>query len=283
MNCIEIKNVTKEFKNTRALDNINLKFEENKIYGLLGRNGAGKSTLLKIISNRIFTDSGSITVNGKTTCENDSSQRKIYLMNESNLYPPKMKIKKAFQVTASFYPDFDFEYANKLAKLFNLNVNKQIRSLSTGYTSIFKVITALSVNTPYVFMDEPILGLDANHRELFYKCLLEKYTDNPFCCIISTHIIEEVAGIIENVVIIKNGSIIRDTSCEELLSEGYTISGPVALADKLAEGKNIIGSDSIGGLKNIYIAGKNDITEIPVGIEIVSMDLQKLFVQLTNS
>lgn len=132
-------------------------------------------------------------------------------------------------------------------------------------------------------MDEPILGLDANHRELFYKCLLEKYADNPFCCIISTHIIEEVAGIIENVVIIKNGSIIRDTSCEELLSEGYTISGPVALADKLAEGKNIIGSDSIGGLKNIYIAGKNDITEIPVGIEIVSMDLQKLFVQLTNS
>ena len=93
MNCIEIKGITKDFKNTRALNNVNLTFEENKIYGLLGRNGAGKSTLLKIISNRIFTDSGSVTVDGINSMEDDRALSKIYIMSESNLYPPKMKIK----------------------------------------------------------------------------------------------------------------------------------------------------------------------------------------------
>lgn len=93
MNCIEIKGITKDFKNTRALNNVNLTFEENKIYGLLGRNGAGKSTLLKIISNRIFTDSGSVTVDGINSMEDDRALSKIYIMSESNLYPPKMKIR----------------------------------------------------------------------------------------------------------------------------------------------------------------------------------------------
>ena len=93
MNCIEVRGVTKDYKNTRALNNINLKFEENKIYGLLGRNGAGKSTLLKIISNRIFSNSGSVTVDGENAMENDKALSKIYLMSESNLYPLKLKIK----------------------------------------------------------------------------------------------------------------------------------------------------------------------------------------------
>lgn len=102
MNCIEIKGITKDFKNTRALNNVNLTFEENKIYGLLGRNGAGKSTLLKIISNRIFTDSGSVTVDGINSMEDDRALSKIYIMSESNLYPPKMKIKNILNGLRNF-------------------------------------------------------------------------------------------------------------------------------------------------------------------------------------
>lgn len=134
---IEIKDVTKDFKKVRALNMVNLTFEENKIYGLLGRNGAGKSTLLKIISNRIFSTEGEIFVDGVNARENDKALSKLYIMNESNLYPPKMKIKKIFKWTKEFYPDFDTEYAMKLANEFSLNVNKTPRSLSTGYTSIF--------------------------------------------------------------------------------------------------------------------------------------------------
>lgn len=283
MNCIEIKGVTKDYKGTRALNNVNIKFEENKIYGLLGRNGAGKSTLLKIISNRIFATSGEVLIDGIPAMENDKAQSKVYIMSESNLYPSKMKIKNIFKWTKEFYPDFDMEYANMLAKEFGLNVNKNIRSLSTGYNSIFKIIIALSVNTPYVFLDEPVLGLDANHRDVFYRFLIEKYAENPFCCVISTHLIEEVSTVIEDVVIIKNGEIIKNQTRDSLLESGYTVSGSATLVDSYISGKNVIGTDSIGGLKTAYVLGKVDRNELPAGLEITKMDLQKLFVQLTNS
>ncbi|MGN0621053.1 MAG: ATP-binding cassette domain-containing protein [Porcipelethomonas sp.] len=283
MNCIEIKGVSKSFKNTKALDNINLTFSENKIYGLLGRNGAGKSTLLKIISNRIFSDSGSVTINGENACENDKAQSQVYLMSESNLYSQKMKIKSIFKWTKNFYPDFDSDYANKLADSFGLDTNKKFGSLSTGYTSIFKIIIALSVNTPYVFLDEPVLGLDANHRDLFYQFLIEKYAQKPFCCVISTHLIEEVSAVIEDVVIIKSGQVIRNQSRDSLLESGFTVSGSAGAVDSFIEGRNVIGCDTIGGLKTAYILGNADKSKIPDGLEITAMDLQKLFVKLTNS
>lgn len=280
---IKIKDVTKDFKKVRALNTVNLTFEENKIYGLLGRNGAGKSTLLKIISNRIFSTEGEIFVDGVNARENDKALSKIYIMNESNLYPPKMKIKKIFKWTKEFYPNFDIEYALKLAKEFNLNINKVPRSLSTGYTSIFKIIIALSVNTPYVFLDEPVLGLDANHRDIFYKVLIEKYAENPFCCVISTHLIEEVSSVIEDVIIVKNGEIIRNQTRDSLLRTGFTVAGSTAAIDEFIKDKNVIGTDSIGGLKTAYIIGSVPSEGIPAGLEISAMDLQKLFVQLTNS
>jgi ABC-2 type transport system ATP-binding protein len=282
MNCIEVKHITKNFGNTCALDDVNLRFEENKIYGLLGRNGAGKSTLLNLITNRIFASSGEILVDGDPMIDNDTALGKIYLMSEKNYYPEKMKIKHVFQWTKNFYPTFDEEYAKKLAERFELNINKAVRSLSTGYSSIFKLIVALSVNTPYILLDEPVLGLDANHRDMFYRILLEKYSTNPSTIIISTHLIEEVSAVIEDIVILKKGKIIKNESSEALLSNGYTVSGSAAVVDTFLVDKNVIGTDTLGGLKSAYILGKLE-GEIPNGIEISKLDLQKLFIQLTNS
>lgn len=282
MSCIEIKNVNKSFKNTLALDNVSVKFEEGKIYGLLGRNGAGKSTLLKILSNRIFADSGEVLIDWEKATENDSAQTKIYLMSESNLYPQKMKIKNAFKLTKSFYPNFDTEYAENIASQFGLDLNKKIGSLSTGYNSIFKIVISLSVNTPYVFLDEPVLGLDANHRDMFYRMLIEKYSENPFCCVISTHLIEEVSSVIEEVVIIKEGKIIRNESRDALLETGYTVSGVGEKVDEYIKDKEVISVDTFGGLKTACISGKLDKNGLPEGLELTALDLQKLFVQLTN-
>lgn len=286
MSCIEIKNITKNYKDTRALDNINLKFEENKIYGLLGRNGAGKSTLLNIIANRIFPSDGEVFIDGLVAKENDKAQNNIYLMSEKTLYPEKMKIRDIFKWTKEFYPLFDIEYATSLAGQFELNVNKAVRALSTGYTSIFKVIIAMSVNTPYMLLDEPVLGLDANHRDLFYKLLIERYSKNPCTIIISTHLIEEVSNVVEQVVIIKEGKIIKNESTEELLAKGYTVSGKTSAVDNYIQGKNVIGTDMLGGLKTAYILGKLDEAaadrNLSNGLEFSKLDLQKLFIKLTN-
>lgn len=283
MSGIEVKNVSKRFGNICALDDVSLCFEENKIYGLLGRNGAGKSTLLNIISNRIFADQGEIVVNGLPAVENDKAQQQIYLMSEQTLYPERMKIKEIFRWTKNYYPGFDLAYAQNLADQFQLDTKKQVRSLSTGYSSIFKIILALSVNTPCVLLDEPVLGLDANHRDLFYKSLIEKYSNRPCTIVISTHLIEEVSRIVEDIVIINQGKIICRESCEALLAKGYTVSGKASLVDAFIEGKKVIGTDTLGGLKTAYVLESPDPGNLPAELEITSLDLQKLFIQLTNA
>ena len=208
MSALEIKNVSKTFKDTKALDNVSVRIEENKIYGLLGRNGAGKTTLLNIINNRLYPDQGSVTLDGQDVSENDQILKQFYLIGEKNLFPDTIKVKDAFKWSGEFFPNFDMEYALKLSELFELPLKKKVTALSTGYQSIFRNITALSVNTPFIFLDEPVLGLDANHRELFYKTLIQKYSDDPFTCVISTHLIDEVATVLEDIIIIKKGKIL---------------------------------------------------------------------------
>ena len=283
MNEIKISHVTKRFKDVTALDDVSLCFEEGKIYGLLGRNGAGKSTLLNLIASYIRQDEGSITINGETNRENDKVLQKVYLMSEKSYYPEAMRVKNVFKWTREFNPAFDIERAHHLAGLFELPLNSKIKALSTGYASIFKVIIALSFDLPYIFLDEPILGLDANHRELFYRLLLEWYAEKPRTFVLSTHLIEEVASLIEEVVIIKNGRVLSAQSCESLLESGYTVSGSAAEVDRFIQGKQVIGTDSLGALKVAYIMEPKGASEVPDTLQLSRLDLQKLFVRLTGA
>jgi len=282
MKCLSVDNVTKRFGDITALSGINLDFYENKIYGLLGRNGAGKSTLLNIITGRLFADEGSVTLDGTPVIENEKNLSRIFMMSENNYYPESMKVSEAFGWTKEFYPSFDMERAYDLSERFGLSPNKKLKSLSTGYSSIFKLITALSTNAPYILLDEPVLGLDANHRDLFYKVLIEVYSENPATFIISTHLIEEVSDIVEGVVVIDAGRIICNESRESLLSRYCCITGAVSAVDAFVQDKKVIASETLGGLKNAYIEGTVVKGSLPEGLNISGIDLQKLFILLTN-
>lgn len=281
MNGIEVRNVTKRYGRSCALDDVTLQFEENKIYGLLGRNGAGKTTLLNIITGRIFADGGTVLIDGVPSMDHDDALHKLYLTSEKTLFPEGMRLRDAFLWTRRFYPEFDLDYAGKLAGRFGLDTGKKVKSLSTGYTSIFKLVLALSVNVPYVLLDEPVLGLDANNRDLFYRLLLEKYSEKPCTIVISTHLIEEISSVMDEIVILKNGSVIRNEPREALLAKGYTVSGIAPKIDAYLPGKNVIGVDVLGGLKTAYILGDGG-ADHPDGLEISGLDLQKLFIYLTN-
>lgn len=279
---IVINQVSKSFGPVRALNRVSVTLEEGKIYGLLGRNGAGKSTLLNVLTDRIFPEEGSVTVDGEPVRDNDRALSKMYLMSEKNCYPESMRVKEAFRWTKEFYPDFDQEFAWNLAAAFELNTNAKVNKLSTGYSSIFKLVVALSVNTPYVLLDEPVLGLDANHRDLFYRTLLARYTQRPFTVVISTHLIEEVASLIEDVVVIHKGEVLRQGSCQDLLSQGYTVSGPKSLVEEYLKGRNVLGVDVLGGLESGYVLGEPDRSSLPQGLELSGLDLQKLFILMTG-
>ena len=281
MNGLVIKDLYKSYGSTCALAGADLSFEKGKIYGLLGRNGAGKTTLLNIITGRVFADKGSVCLDGQPTPENDAALRQMYMLSEQTFYPDSMRVREALKWSAAFYPGFDAEYAQSLAERFLLDVNARVRGLSTGYNTIFKIVAALSVNVPYLLLDEPVLGLDANHRDLFYKLLLEKHGGSGCCVVLSTHLVEEVSPLVEDVVIIHKGRIVKNEPRETLLANGYTVSGPAAAVEAFIDGKTVLGQNRLGGLSTAYVAGIRP-AEAPAGLELAPMDLQRAFIQLTN-
>ena len=280
MRGIELKNLTKHYKETKALEDVTLTIEYGKVYGLLGRNGAGKSTMVNLISNRIFPTSGEIFVDGEMSIENDEALRKIFTMSEHNLLPVDKKFKDAVKIVSMFYPDFDKDYAFRLAQMFELDVKKKLMSLSTGYSSIAKLIIALASGADYIFFDEPVLGLDANHRELFYRLLIERYAETGSTFIISTHLIDECANLIEKAIIIDKGRLVTADDTERIMENSYTVTGPAELVDKYTAGKTVVGSDTVGGIRSAYVKGKPE--NVPQGLEISKASLQSLFIQMTN-
>ena len=284
MTKIEVKDLTKTYGDTVALDNVRLTLDEKKIYGLLGRNGAGKTTLLNIMTGKTHPTGGSITIDGEPAWENDKVLENIFYMSEQNLYPASLRVRQVFKWTAEFYPGFDLPYAEELARRFELNTKKKSKELSTGYASIFKAILALASGAKILLFDEPVLGLDANHRELLYREILANYAEKPKIMILSTHLIEEIADLLEEVIIIKKGQIILKQSVEDLLLSAHTVYGEASKVDQYIQGKSCVAAEGLQNFKSVILLGGADrALAKSLDLEIGKAELQKLFIGLTNS
>ena len=277
---IETKQLTKKYKGQLAVNNVNLHIKKGSIYGLLGRNGAGKTTLLRMIGNLIQPSDGQLLWEGKPLWENPQAQQQIFLSTERSWFS-ELNANEIVRWMKRSYPNFSSEQFFAWAKRFELNCKTPNLKLSTGYRSVLRALLALSVHTPLLLLDEPTLGMDAFHRELFYKLLIESYTESPSCILLSTHLISEVEGLLERVTIIDHGKLLVDEEVETLLEQGYCVSGRIAEVDDFCADKRVIGSNVVGGLKTSAILGKRQTP--PASLDISGLSLQQLFVQLVGS
>ena len=273
---LNIDNIYKSFKDKKVLDDINTSFETGKIYGLLGRNGAGKSTLMRIISNRIFPDQGKVTLDLQEIYKNPELFKYVFVSSEDNMFPSDERCINIFKMLCDFAP-FDYQKMLSLSEEFGLNTKTKWEKLSTGYRTIFNDIIALTSPATFIFYDEPILGLDANHRELFYEKLLHTYSEDK-CIVVATHLIDEIANIIDSVIIIDHGKIVIDKDKDKLLSNIYLVSGVKEDVDLAIKHANIIKiSNSLQQTKAIvegYVEDSNVLVE--------HLDLQKYFIEMTK-
>jgi len=285
MRRIEAHALSKRYGETVALDNVSLTLEDDKIYGLLGRNGAGKTTLLNLITAKTYPTHGKILIDGESVWENDNALRKVFYMAEQNLYPGSLRVQDAFRWTFRFYPAFDTSYAEELARRFELNTRKRVKELSTGYASIFKAILTLASGAEVLLFDEPVLGLDANHREMLYKEILANFIENPKTVVLSTHLIDEISDILEEVIIIKQGKVVLKQPVEDLLQSAHTISGEASNVDLYTQGKNCISEERLHNFKSVIVFGDGVDGNLAksLDLEIGKTELQKLFIGLTNS
>jgi len=132
-----------------------------------------------------------------------------------------------------------------------------------------------------------VLGVDANYRELFYRELLAHYSEDPQMVILSTHLIDEVAEFLDEVMVLKEGRLILAEPVDTLLRHSYSISGSEESVDRYSVGKNVVRVESMGRLKTLTIVqtrtAEDDGAIRELGLEMNAMKLQDVIVGLTNS
>jgi len=214
---IKVQNLKKIYGDRCVLDVPEYNFKSGVIYGLLGRNGAGKTTLVNIITNRVFASSGTCTVNDLPVYENDYAQSNIFCITEQSTYPAYLKVKDTFKWAKMFYPSFDTDYALELSQKFDLDINKRFKQLSTGYRTIAKVVLTLASETPVMILDEPVLGIDALYRKVFYTELLKTHKKLNNLVLLATHIMDEAESVVEHVIVLRNGIMVKDDTLKNVV------------------------------------------------------------------
>lgn len=282
MSELVITDVAKAYRFKPVLTGVNLTLQSAQLYGLLGRNGVGKSTLLRIINNRTRIRRGSVTLDGETVFENEHAQNRIYLMSDAKLYPRDNKLTALFKLVAQLYGSFDQPYADHLCAVFHLDSDMRLRKLSTGYQTIANLIIALCVPCDFVLLDEPVLGLDANNRELFYQELMATYAARPRTFVIATHLIEEVAGLLNHVFVIENGAVTLDEEVATLQERGRVVAGPAALVADYLQGVAVLRTVRLGGMTTAYTLDAPLEKPLPDGVSLRGMNLQQLFIEVTR-
>ncbi|MGB4779765.1 ABC transporter ATP-binding protein [Microbacterium sp.] len=283
---IEVNHLTKRYRETLALDDVSFAIEENAIYGLLGRNGAGKTTIMSILTAQNFATSGDVRVFGENPYENAHVLGRLCFVRESQRYPDDATASHALRMASLFFPKWDQTFADELIADFQLPLKRPIKKLSRGQLSAVGVIIGLASRAEITFFDEPYLGLDAVARQIFYDRLLEDYAEHPRTIILSSHLIDEVANLLERVLVVDGGRILLDDDTESLRDRATAVVGPTAAVDAFAAGREVLHRESLGNVSQVTVLGTlppDERTRLAAaGLELTPVSLQQLIVRLTQ-
>lgn len=216
---IEMKHVSKKYKDKIALSDCNLKIPRGQIIGLFGANGAGKTTFMKCLMGYLSFE-GEITLDGKKI--DQSNIHKLSFATGDHSFFPSITADDHKLFYKMQFPKFNEKRYDALMEFFELPTKKKISEFSLGQQNQFEVVLAISQGADYVVMDEPFGGNDVFNREDFYEVLMQVLTKDE-TVIISTHLIEEIADYIDRAVLIRKSEIIDDLSVEEIEKSGRTL------------------------------------------------------------
>ncbi|MEX5259308.1 ABC transporter ATP-binding protein [Kocuria sp. CPCC 205263] len=283
---IEVRNLTKRYKEKVVLDDVSFDVQEDTIYGLLGRNGAGKTTAMSILTAQNLPTRGEVRVFGENPYENARVLSRMCFVRESQKYPDDATPRHAFASARLFFPRWDQALADDLVDEFQLPVKRTIKKLSRGQLSAVGVIIGLASRAEITFFDEPYLGLDAVARQIFYDRLLADYAEHPRTILLSSHLIDEVANLLERVLVIDEGRIIMDESTDDARAQATNVVGDAAAVEEAANGREVIHRESLGRVASVTFLGRLDDAErdalAAAGLDLAPVSLQQLIVRRTQ-
>lgn len=289
-NCLVCRQVTKSYGKKEVLKGVDLTIEPGHIYGLIGRNGVGKTTLLSILTGQNRAGAGEITYNGQPVWENETALSALCFSRELSptiLFGQNtLKAKEYLKSASCFYPNWDASYADFLIKEFGIDKNKKICKMNKGMMSLVTITIALASGAPITILDEPVAGLDVYMRDRFYALLLEEYARSNRTFILSTHIIEEAANVLEEIIILNDGVVRLKENTQDLIDSCLYVNGLDEVVDRAVSGYERLNTEQMGRNKMVCIRlkpGQSFPTEQYRGeLTVSAVPLQKIFVYLTR-
>ncbi len=213
---VEFQQVSKSYGGLLALNNVNLKLSAGKIIGLLGPNGSGKTTLIKLLNGLLQPEYGQILINGRYP--SPETKAMVSYLPDTTYLDENMKVVEAVEFFADFYADFDQKRALHLLEDLNIDLNSRMKHLSKGNKEKVQLILVMSRQAQLYILDEPIGGVDPAARDYILRTIINNYSPTS-SVIISTHLISDVEQILDEVIFLQYGSIIRQGNVDDIRIE----------------------------------------------------------------
>lgn len=284
---VEVDRMSLRYNDVTALDELTFALTGGKIYGLLGRNGAGKSSLLAVLAGYRRESGGTVRIGGQPVFENAAVTGQVCLIRGTgDAAPPSLKVADVLRFAELLRPGWDAEFAAELLDGFGVPLNKTAGSLSHGKQCALGITIGLASRAPLTLFDESYLGLDAPSRYRFYDALLADVMANPRTVVLSTHLIEEVSALFEEVLILDEGRLMLHEEAETLRGAGSAVTGDAELVDRFVDGLRVLGAKELGRTKSAMVFGELDDEwrgrARAAGLDLGPLALQDLFVHLTE-
>lgn len=214
---VEIHNLKKSYdKRKDALHDLTLTLPRGRIVGLLGPNGSGKTTLIKLLNGLLVPDGGEILIDGEKP--GPSTKAKVSYLPERTYLKNGATIRELLSYFQDFYDDFRTDRAKEMLAALRIEENARIRALSKGTREKVQLILVMSRDASLYILDEPIAGVDPAARDYILRTIITNHNENA-TVLISTHLITDIENILDEVVFMKEGRLLLQTSVEEIREE----------------------------------------------------------------
>ncbi|NKW83298.1 ABC transporter ATP-binding protein [Bacillus cereus] len=210
---LKIENLWKRYGLKAVIRELNIEITEGKIIGLVGDNGSGKTTLMKMIAGLQHPSEGSITVAGEKV--GLKTKEIVSFMSDKSVFDEWMTVKDSLFFYRDFYKDFDIQKAVDTIVEFKIPLEERITALSKGMVEKLQIILTFSRRAKLYVLDEPLGGIDLVSRERVLDLILQFYREDC-TMLISTHLINEIENIFDEVIFLKDGEIVLYENVEDL-------------------------------------------------------------------
>ncbi|HCX72699.1 MAG TPA: multidrug ABC transporter ATP-binding protein [Candidatus Cloacimonas sp.] len=233
MSYISIRGLSKYYGKQKALNNINLEIPKGRIVGLLGKNGAGKSTLMRSILGFLKYE-GQIKILGEDIAHNAMVTKKdIAFIPDVSCLDDRLTVGQTIDYVKNVNFNWDEATAERLLKKSDLPLNKKVSALSKGMKTKLYLLITLALDVKILLLDEPTLGLDILFRKEFFNTILGEFYNSEKTIIISTHQVEEVEHILQDIIFIDYGNLILYENVQNLKDKYNIISVPCSQKNAL--------------------------------------------------